>query len=53
MAEVVANYLGVEIDPASAVELPLIEKQSEGDAAAWAERYASSRVEREGTDYWR
>lgn len=52
-AEVVANYLGVEIDPASAVEVPLIEKQSEGDAAVWAERYASSYVEREDSDFWR
>ena len=42
-AEAVAGYLGVKIDPAAAVDVPSIEKQSEGDAAAWAERYASSR----------
>ena len=39
----VANYLGVSIDPAAAVDIPAIEKQSEGDAPAWMERYAASR----------
>ena len=42
-AEAVAGYLGVKIDPAAAVDVPSIEKQSEGDAAVWAERYARSR----------
>ena len=42
-AEAVAGYLGVKIDPAAAVDVPFIEKQSEGDARLWAERYASSR----------
>ena len=39
----VADYLGVAIDPAAAVEIPAIEKQSEGDASAWIERYGRSR----------
>jgi trehalose 2-sulfotransferase len=39
----VADYVGVEIDAAAAVEVPEIRKQSEGDAPAWVERYASSR----------
>jgi LPS sulfotransferase NodH len=42
VAEAVASYLGVKIDPATAVDVPPIEKQSEGDAAAWAKRYVSS-----------
>jgi LPS sulfotransferase NodH len=42
-AEAVADYLGLKIDPAAAVDVPSIEKQSEGDAKLWAERYASSR----------
>lgn len=41
-ANAVASYLGVKIDPAAAVNVPAIEKQSEGDAPVWAERYASS-----------
>jgi len=39
----VADYVGVAIDPAAAVDVPPIEKQSEGDSRQWAERYASSR----------
>ena len=39
VANDVAAYLGVTIDPAAAVDVPPIEKQSEGDSAAWAERY--------------
>jgi LPS sulfotransferase NodH len=39
----VADYLGVTIDPGSGVEVPPVEKQSEGDSLAWAERYASTR----------
>jgi LPS sulfotransferase NodH len=42
VAEAVANYLGVKIDPAATVDVPPIEKQSEGDAAAWTERYRRS-----------
>jgi len=41
----VAAYLGVAIDPAAAVAIPEIRKQTRGDADAWAERYAA-RVER-------
>ena len=39
----VADYLGVAIDPAAAVDVPAIEKQSDGDAPAWIERYGRSR----------
>lgn len=42
-ADQVADYLGVQIDPASAVQVPDIRKQSVGDSPAWIERYASSR----------
>jgi len=42
-AQAVAGYLGVKIDPAAAVDVPSIEKQSEGDAAVWADHYARSR----------
>ena len=35
----VANYLGVTLDPAAAVEIPAVEKQSEAGARAWAERH--------------
>src|SRR5262249_59767183 len=34
VVETVASYLGVTIDPANAVNVPLIEKQSEGDSEA-------------------
>jgi LPS sulfotransferase NodH len=40
-AQRVAGYVGVSIDPDAAIEVPEISKQSEGDAAAWAERYSS------------
>ncbi len=43
VAEAVANYLGVSIDPSAAVEVPPIKKQSEGNSAEWVERYARSR----------
>jgi LPS sulfotransferase NodH len=39
----VAQYLGVTIDPAAAVEVPPIQKQSPGDAGEWAERFRHSR----------
>lgn len=42
-ARQVAGYLDVEIDPAAAVEVPQIRKQTLGDAPAWAERYAQTR----------
>lgn len=43
VADAVAGYLGVSIDPTAAVQVPTVEKQSEGDAVAWAARYAISR----------
>lgn len=43
-ARQVADYLSVETDPRFAIEVPTIEKQSEGGAQAWAERYARSRA---------
>jgi LPS sulfotransferase NodH len=39
----VADYVGVTIDPAAAIEVPAIEKQSEGNVSEWVERYASAR----------
>ena len=42
-AKQVAAYLGVEIDPASAVDVPEIRKQSEGDSGMWVDRFASAR----------
>jgi trehalose 2-sulfotransferase len=41
-AQQVADYVGVMLDPAAAIDVPAIEKQSEGDASTWIERYASS-----------
>ena len=43
-AERVAAYLGVTIDPASAVDIPQIVKQSRGDADDWVARYAAARA---------
>jgi LPS sulfotransferase NodH len=40
----VAAYVGVQIDPSSAVAIPQIRKQSRGDADSWAKRYAATRV---------
>ena len=40
----VADYLGVTLDPAATVDVPVIEKQSAADSAAWAERYAARRA---------
>jgi trehalose 2-sulfotransferase len=39
----VADYLGVEIDPAAAIAIPEIRKQTRGDADAWTQRYAATR----------
>jgi LPS sulfotransferase NodH len=39
--EAVGTYLGVAIDPAAAVNVPTIERQSQTGAAAWAERHAA------------
>lgn len=38
-ARKVAAYVGVEIDSSAAIEVPVISKQSPGEAAQWAERY--------------
>jgi LPS sulfotransferase NodH len=40
--ETVAGYLGVEIDPAAAVRVPPIERQSQQGARARARRLAGS-----------
>ena len=40
----VADYLGVTLDPAAAVEVPSVDKQSEAGAEGWAERYAASKT---------
>jgi LPS sulfotransferase NodH len=40
--EAVAGYLGVEIDPAAAVKVPPIERQSQQGARAWARRHGGS-----------
>jgi len=42
VTEAVAAYLGITVDRAAAVAVPPIEKQSEGDAAAWTARYRGS-----------
>jgi LPS sulfotransferase NodH len=42
-ARQVADYLGVALDPAAAVQVPAVLKQSEGDARAWAVRYAQAK----------
>jgi LPS sulfotransferase NodH len=39
----VAAYLGVTIDPAAAVPVPPVHKQSAPEIGAWAERYAKAR----------
>jgi LPS sulfotransferase NodH len=36
----VADYLGVAVDPAAAVAVPAIERQSQAGARAWAERHS-------------
>jgi LPS sulfotransferase NodH len=44
----VADYLGARIDPAAAVQVPQVEKQSVGEAPVWIEKYARSRGTGEG-----
>lgn len=39
----VAAYLGVAIEPAAAVQVPPILKQSEGGTPSWIEKYAQSK----------
>ena len=41
-ARQVADYLGIAIDPAAAVPIPAVEKQSEAGSRAWAERHAEA-----------
>jgi LPS sulfotransferase NodH len=43
VAQAVADYVGTPIELAAAVEVPAIEKQSEGNSREWAERYAALR----------
>ena len=43
VAEGVATYLGVKLDPKKVVEVPPVSKQSEGNSAAWIERFAEAR----------
>lgn len=40
--DAVARYLGMDLDPAAAVAVPAIERQSQAGARAWAERHALS-----------
>ena len=42
-ARQVAAYLGVPLDPAAAVPVPAVQKQSAPDIADWAQRYAQSK----------
>jgi len=42
-ARQVADYVGVRLDPAAAVEIPPIVKQSRGDAEEWMARYRERR----------
>lgn len=39
----VASYVGAVIAPGARVEIPSIERQSEADSRAWAERYATAK----------
>lgn len=38
--DAVAGYLGIQIDPAAAIAVPAIERQSQVGARAWAERHS-------------
>ena len=40
----VAGYVGATLDPAAAVDIPAVERQSEADSRAWAERYAAAKA---------
>lgn len=42
-AKSVADYLGVRLDPAARIDIPAIEKQSEGDAGLWIRKYNECR----------
>ncbi|MFN3387410.1 MAG: Stf0 family sulfotransferase [Allosphingosinicella sp.] len=45
----IADFLGVALDPAAAVAVPAVQKQSGAESRAWAELYARSRGHAEGT----
>ena len=38
----VAEFIGVELDPAASVTIPMVEKQAEEDSRRWRERYENS-----------
>lgn len=38
----VADYLGAELDPAAALEIPEVERQADEDSQRWRELYAGS-----------
>jgi LPS sulfotransferase NodH len=40
-AQQAADYLGVALDPRATIDVPEIEKQSEGDSADWLVRFKS------------
>lgn len=40
----VAAYLGIPLDPAAAIAVPEVRKQSAPEIAAWADRYAESKA---------
>lgn len=40
----VASYVGAVLAPEAAIEIPLVERQSEADSRAWAERYAAAKA---------
>jgi LPS sulfotransferase NodH len=42
-ARQVADYLGVELDPAAAIQIPAVEKQSGSGARAWVERHEAAK----------
>jgi len=42
--QAVAGYLGVTIDASAALQVPKVEKQTEGESRVWAEQYARSRA---------
>jgi LPS sulfotransferase NodH len=40
----VGDYVGAVLAEKAAVEIPAVERQSEADSRAWAERYAASKA---------
>jgi len=39
-----ADFLDITLDPAAQVDIPFVERQSEADSRAWAERYAAAKT---------